>query len=93
MELITKRRGVIKLSYDILNFPYYNDKSHKVFCKLFSMFIPLHIVNNGFYGFIEYYGYCEFFDLVSENELAPEYRVISTEEENGEISISFNRII
>lgn len=90
VKSITKRRGVIRVNnflFEVDNF----DGEYDCFCKIFSVFVPLHIESNMFNAITTYYGYCKFFDTISDGELPPEYLVIVEKKDSGELNVSFKR--
>ena len=59
-----KRRGRIDISIEFIK----NEKYHELMYKLFSQFIPIHMIVELHKNTIVYYGYSKHFDLVNEWE-------------------------
>lgn len=76
-----KRRGRIDISIEFIK----NEKYHELMYKIFSQFIPIHMIVELHKNNIVYHGYSKFFDLVNEWEEI-QYTFIL---ENNEIK--FNR--
>lgn len=70
------RKGKLRISRTFI------ENDIEVVQLIFSVFIPIYIINNGFDTFIEYHGYSNNFDLLIEGDEIPFYGCIIVDD-NG----------
>lgn len=80
---ILNRKGFFKISRSTI------DKHPEAVMMVMARCVVVRAESLFIYDVVEYHAYSPEFNVVQEGALAPEYRIVTTEDEAGSISIMF----